>query len=185
MTWRAALIRQRRVCAVLLAAGLAAALAGSGPALELALAAGTLTVLYASLGAAASRVEARRAVDAIIKGRERMPVAAVQCQRRRLLAPRTQTRLSGTLDELLSEALAGGSRARSARPGADPHVIGQVANELRIVIADLRTGTQSARAVALAERLITEGDSVLYGDDPTALRDTLDRIVFLTASPPG
>jgi hypothetical protein len=113
-----------------------------------------------------------------------LPVASVQVQCRRLLASRTQLRLADTLDELLGEALAGGAAARSTRTAVDCGMIEQVASEMRIVIADLRARTQSARAVALAERLVADGDSVLYGTDATPLRETLDVIVFLSAASP-
>jgi hypothetical protein len=62
-------------------------------------------------------------------------------------------------------------------------LITSVAFELRFVIDDLRRGTQSARAVALVKRLLTDADSVLYGDDPAELRAALDRIGFLIGSP--
>jgi hypothetical protein len=61
----------------------------------------------------------------------------------------------------------------------DPKVIRPLADELRAVVALLRQGSASARGVALAERLLTDGGSALYGHDLVALREELGRLRYL------
>jgi hypothetical protein len=58
-------------------------------------------------------------------------------------------------------------------------VIDAVAGDLRRTAAELRAGAASARGVALAEGLVTRGDSPLHGREPEPLREELRRIRYL------
>ena len=66
---------------------------------------------------------------------------------------------------------------RGARPLFSIRVIASVAPELRGVIGLLQTEKVRARGVALTERLLTHGDSPLYGREAGVLRAELRRIL--------
>jgi hypothetical protein len=180
--WRMVVARQSVVAAALLVASVGAAADSAAWAPVLALSAVIVLATLGLLAAALWRVERRRALDVIIEGRESVPVVAVQRQRRRLLSRHRQACLARTFERFLEEAVAHRPLARSARPWFDVRVVRMVAPELRIVIARLRAGSSSARAVAIAERLITDGCGVLYGHDVIALRAALDRVIFPMSS---
>ena len=132
-----------------------------------------LTVLVA----AHKQRERDCAIELVMEGRETVPIAAVQRQRRRLLADQTRNGLAGDLEDLIRQ---------SARPSRfqlrvmplpfDPTVLTMAAGELRDVIRLLRTEDVSARGVARAERLVERAMSPLYGQDVVALREELCRV---------
>jgi hypothetical protein len=67
----------------------------------------------------------------------------------------------------------------SVRPLFDVGTVAAVAEDLRAIVALLHAGVPQARGIALAERLLTEGVSPLYGYDALALRDELRRVRYL------
>jgi len=67
----------------------------------------------------------------------------------------------------------------SVRPLFDVRTVAAVVDDLQEIVALLRAGGTRARGVALAERLLTEGVSPLYGYDAIALRDELRRVRYL------
>ena len=117
------------------------------------------------------------AIELILEGREGIPIAAVQRQRRRLLAEQTRNGLAGNLEELIRRA----ARRSRLRPRVtplpfEPTVLTMAAGELRDVIGLLRGEALSARGVARAERLVERAVSPLYGQDAGALREELCRV---------
>jgi hypothetical protein len=129
----------------------------------------TLTVVVLAL-----RQRVRdEAIHLIAEGHEALPIAVVQRQRQRLLSPRTTDALPRTLEMMLRPP---GIMTRGARPLFSVLVIASVAPELCALISVLRTKNASARGVSLLERLITHGDSPLYGREAVVLREELRRV---------
>jgi hypothetical protein len=164
------------VAAVLVGGGIAL-IEGRPWAAALACSAGGVLLILSVLLAAHRQRERDRAIELILEGRENVPIAAVQRQRRRLLARRTRQGLASSLEDLLQEVST--RRRLPLRPVAplfEPRVVRAVTNELRGVIALLRTEGVSARGVARAERLVEHAISTLYGHDARALREELGRV---------
>ncbi|MGH2887639.1 MAG: hypothetical protein ACRDPA_33895 [Solirubrobacteraceae bacterium] len=133
----------------------------------------TLTVLVA----AHKQRERDCAIELVLEGRETVPIAAVQRQRRRLLSDQTRNGLAGNLEDLIRQAASRSRRQmRVTALPFEPKLVRMVAEELRDVIGLLRTEGVSARGVARAERLVEHGVSPLYGRDVGALREELRRV---------
>lgn len=120
------------------------------------------------------------ATELIAEGRETLPIAAVQRQRRRLLTRRRTKILAKTLDTMVRHATAPPKiRTTATRPLFDPMVIARVGPDLRALIERLQTERAHARGVALIERLIIDGGSPLYRDNEKRLREELHRVRFV------
>ena len=145
-------------------------------------AASVLLILTVLLAAHKQR-ERDCAIELVLEGRETVPIAAVQRQRRRLLSEQTRNGLAGNLEDLIRQAA---SRSRLQMRVAplpfEPKVLRLAAGELRDVIGLLRTEGVSARGVARAERLVEHVVSPLYGQDVGALREELRRVRDLLAN---
>ena len=182
----AVLSRQTLAVTAALAACSLAAVAGATWARAAALAAATVLVVLAALAAALLGEVRQRAMDLILEGRERLPLAAVKRERRRLLSPRTRVRLATGLAGVLEEALMPrGVPVASASLLADARVLRVNAGELRAVAALMRAAPASARGVALVECLLTDGCSPLYGKEVEPLREELRRASYLLQSRAG
>jgi hypothetical protein len=174
--------RQLLVVATVLVCSVVDALAGAVWARPVAIAAGL--VLAGTGGVALTLVGVRRerAVELIAEGRERIPVAVVQRQRARLAAPRTRLSLARTLETVIEETL----HPRlvsipSARPSLNRRLIVALQDDIRRLARLLREDRVSTRGVAFSERLLTQGESPLYGRDVLALRGELRRAGMLLA----
>jgi hypothetical protein len=169
--------KQWLTCAALMAGAVIARIEGDAWAGAVALSAGlvllTLTVVLLAL-----RQRVRdEATHLIAEGHEALPIAVVQRERQRLLTPRTRDTLARTLEMMLRQALRPPRvMTRGARPLFSLLVIASVAPDLRALISVLRTENASARGVSLLERLITHGDSPLYGREAAVLREELRRV---------
>lgn len=169
--------KQWLTCAALMAGALIARIEGDAWAVAVAVSAGlvllTLTVVVLAL-----RQRVRdEAMHLIAEGHEALPIAVVQRQRQRLLSPRTRDTLARTLEMMLRQALRPPRiMTRGACPLFSLLVIASVAPDLRALISVLRTKNASARGVGLLERLITHGDSPLYGREAAVLREELRRV---------
>jgi hypothetical protein len=122
------------------------------------------------------------AVELIAEGRGRLPLAAVERERRRLARARTRVRLAASFEQVIDEALAPRRVAPDPIPMVRPRVAAAAAAELSAVAASLRGSSPGLRGVALAERLLTDGGSPLYGRDALSLREQLGRVRFLLRS---
>jgi hypothetical protein len=169
-------VRQLLAVAAMLAGSLPAAAAGATWARSLTLAAAVVLVGAAPL--AALRAQARRdcAVDLIIEGRGALPIGIVQRQCRRLVRERTRRILARTLQSMTEQTLRRRA-AGSLSPRVPLHrpLIIAVQGELGAVAQLLRSRRANIRGVAFCERLLTDGDSPLYGRDLAALRARLSR----------
>jgi hypothetical protein len=169
------------VAAVLTGSAIARA-EGDGRALPLMASAGAVLAILTLLLAARRQHERDCAIGVILDGRERIPLAAVARQRRRLLSDRTRQGLANSLENKVREA--SGRRYLGARlvpVPCDRLVVSAVADEIVQVAQFLRRPNSSARGVARAERLIERALSPLYGRDIDALREELSRVRELLA----
>jgi hypothetical protein len=171
-----ATVRQLLVVGGILAGSLAAAVEHATWARSLAIA--SAIVLLGFAAAALLRRQARRdrALDLILEGREALAVAIVQRQCRRLARPKTQRTLGRALEKMIEESLyRPWPMPHSSRPLLHRPLVALLRNEIREVAELLRSGRAAIRGVAFCERLVTNGASPLYGQDPVALRGELGR----------
>jgi hypothetical protein len=154
-----------------------AQLEGHAWATGLAIGAGiVLLVITVLIAALVARVR-NYATELITEGRETLPIAAVQRERGRLLTRRRRKTLARTLDTMVRQATTPPKiRTTASRPLFDPIVIARTAPELRAVSARLQTEHAHARGVALTDKLISDGDSALYGDNEQRLRAELHQL---------
>ena len=118
-----------------------------------------------------------RAHDLILDGDESLPIAGVQRERRRLAAPRTQRLMARTIDGVVEQALNPPRICpRGARPLFKIAVVASVADDLHAISRALRAEHACIQGVVLAERLLSDGQSPLYGDQARLLREELHRI---------
>jgi hypothetical protein len=173
------------VAAVLTGSAIATA-EGDRRGLPLMCSAGSVLVVLTLLLAAYRQRERDCAIGLILDGRERMPVAAVERQRRRLLSNRTRQGLASSLEEKVRRASDRRVlRARVTPVPFDRVVVSAVADEITEVIGSLRRPNVSARGVARAERLVERAVSPLYGRDIDALREELSCVCNLLGNGAG
>jgi hypothetical protein len=168
--------RQALVVATTLAAAITASVNEIAWAPAVALAA---AVVLAGLGAIALRLRLganQAARDLIAGGREELPLAPVQRERRRLLRARNRAALATSLERLSAQATT--PRSRFA-PYPPPLFDVSVAPGRRRPALDrgrpARRPGQRARHL-LVEHLASWGGSSLYGRDVEPLRDDLGRV---------
>jgi hypothetical protein len=117
-------------------------------------------------------------LELIAAGRSRLPLRSVERVRRRMEDPAHRATLARTLDDFASAP----SRPLSYRESVlamDLRNIRAVRPELWKLAALLRCDTAPVRGVAVAELLVTEPGSPLYGHDLRLLREGLRRVSFL------
>jgi hypothetical protein len=174
--------RQALASGGILLASLAPASVGIPWAQTAVLTAAAMICVLAAADLNLRRRRRRHALELILEGREAMPVAAVEEERRRLLDARRQAMLAASFERLADHA---GSQA-SWPDGSvfQRATIAAVAHELRNVGSLLRSGPSTARGVALARGLLTDGAvSPLHRGEVGALCQELRRISFLLQSP--
>ena len=170
-------VRQWVHVAAVLMGSVIALIEGGAWAASLAGSAATVLLVLTVILAACEQRKRDCAIELILEGRESVPIAAVQRQRRRLVSERTRDGLAGNLEEMVCHASRPrGRQLRVTRPLFEPMVVAMVTDELREVIALLRAGGVSARGVARTERLVTHAVSPLYGHEVSALREELCRV---------
>jgi hypothetical protein len=127
--------------------------------------------------------EGRRAIELIIAGRERLDLAAVRRELRRLSSAGTQASLARAYARALDHGSGGSPTARSIATVADARMAAAVTPELRLVIARLLRGDANPRGIALAERLLADGLWLRFGRDEVAVRAELRRALALMDRP--
>ena len=139
-------------------------------------------VVQVGLGCRLAALRAARrefCLELIVGGRQGLPLACIDRERRRLLDPRTGERLATSIDEIVNSA----SRPLPLHPAVRPifyvRVIRRVAPELDEVASLLRAGAPCVRGVAAVEWLLTSPASPLYGADVEPLRQELGRVRYL------
>jgi hypothetical protein len=133
-----------------------------------------------AIAGACKQTQRDRALALILQGRESVPIAAVQRQRRRLLEPRTRTTLARNLAIMIDQASTRrGLLACGICPLFDRAVVRAVADDLRAIVQLLDCEHTPVRGVALVEHLLTDAFSPLYGNQAEPLRQELHRIGHL------
>jgi hypothetical protein len=174
---------QAIVVAVLIAASIVTLAAGVPAAPALIAATAVETALLGALAVLTS-TRRERVLELIIEGHGLLPLAPVAREVQRLADGTHRKQLAQSLDQLRQEAEHPVSRPPSARPLFNRRVLDSVAPALRTVSVLLRSEFVDVRGVALTERLLTAGDSPLYGRDVDRLRQELGRVQFLLGAAP-
>lgn len=171
-------VEQSAVVLTVMSAGGIARAAGVSRALGLIM--GTAVVQLALTGSLAMLASDRRAHvrDLIIDGRDSLPLAVVQRECRRLLAPAHRARLARSLDELRHEAEHPVPGPRWSSPLYTPRVLRTVAPQLAETSRLLRRDDVRLAGVAMIDRLLGAHDSPLYGTDARRLSEELHHIAF-------
>jgi len=123
-------------------------------------------------------------LQVIVGGRERLPLACIERQRRRLLDPRTSRGLARSIEEMLRVAADPTRIPVRTRPLFSVTVIRAVAPQLRQVTTLLRGEGARVRGVAAVEWLLTSPTSPLYGFRAELLRQELGRARYLLSLKP-
>jgi hypothetical protein len=176
----AVLRRQAGAVGLLLLGSIAGLGVDVGHAVSLIIAASVVLLVLAAV--AGEQWDRRRfaARQLVLDGRENLPFAPIQQERRRLLEARTRHYVARSLERVLQHVTRRPEPVPSAvRPLFDVGTVAAVTEDLREIVDLLHSGAPQARGVALAERLLTEGISPLYGYDAIALRDELRRVRYL------
>jgi hypothetical protein len=175
-----AALHQIAAVAAMLLGSIGALVVGSSAAVALVIGATIVLLCLLPVAAQAWNRRRRAARDVVLEGRETLPIAVVQRERRRLLEERTRGYVARSLERVLQHVTRRPTPIPpSVRPLFDIGTVATVVDDLQAIIALLRTETPRARGVALAERLLTEGVSPLYGVNAIALRDELRRVRYL------
>jgi hypothetical protein len=106
-------------------------------------------------------------------------VAVVQRERDRLLDPGHRAVLARHVEAMREEGQRPGGRLPMAHPVFSRRVIAAVDPELAAVARRLRAEAVGVRGIAMAERLLTDGCSPLYGTSAGELREELRRTMFM------
>ena len=145
-------------------------------AMPLAYSAASVLIVLTGLLFAHVQRERDCAIVLILEGRETLAIAAVQRQRKRLLAARTRERIIDEFVGAIHEVCRRSPSFSLTPPRFERAVVAAVTDELQDVIRLLGDGGCSARAIASAERLVEQATSPLYGRDVNTLRDELRRV---------
>jgi hypothetical protein len=145
----------------------------------------TLVALAFLLAWMAARRRAReRARDLIAAGRDGVALSVVARERRRLASPKERERFAKSLEAFHRDAMRWYEIPPQFRP---PHGILQlrdVNRELAALTEALRRDRVRVQGVALTEKLLTDGcESPLFADELGPLREELNRIRYLLATP--
>jgi hypothetical protein len=174
------LLRQAGAVSVLLLGSIGALILGAGQAVPFVIGSSIVGLVLAAL--AGEQWDRRRfaARQLVLDGRESLPLAPVQRERHRLLEARTRHYVARSFERVLQHVTRRPAPVpASVRPLFDVGTVSSVTEDLREIVRLLHSGVAHARGVALAERLLTEGVSPLYGYDAIALRDELRRVRYL------
>lgn len=169
-------VRQLLVVGGILGGSVAALVEHAVWARSVAIASGVVLLGFTAAVLTRRQTRRDRALDLIVEGRELVPVWIVERQCRRLSRPKAQRTLGRALDSMLEETLYRRWPAPlSSRPLLHRPLIARLEGEIRAVARSLRSGAANIRGVAFCERLITDGCSPLYGEEPLTLREELRR----------
>ena len=163
---------------------LVATLAGLGWAVWVVGSAAAVAVVAAASLWARTTTRDAEVLALIMRGRGAIPVPVVRRARERLLNADRGAALARALERLSGQPVC---EWEPAIHPASPVVSGRAAafaaaSELASIAELIRAQDAGLAGFALAERLVTDGTSPLYGDDTQLLRDELARLRFLLRS---
>ena len=142
--------------------------------------AGLVVQVALCLRLAECRVRRREVcLQLIVGGRERLPLACVERERRRLLDPRTSRELARSIENMLEVAADPTRIPVRTPPLFSVETIRAVAPQLRQVATLLRGDGAQVRGVAAVEWLLTSPASCIYGFRVELLRQELGRARYL------
>jgi hypothetical protein len=118
-------------------------------------------------------------LELIVKGHERLPLACVDRELRRLRDLRTRQRLAGSIDEILKIVALPRPPHPASRPLFRIRVVRAVASELDELASSLRSVEPGVRGVAAVELLLRSSSTSLYGIEVEPLRQELARARYL------
>lgn len=121
-------------------------------------------------------------LDLVIGGRERLPLAVLERELRRLRDPQFLARLARAVEDFADIADHDRREIGLGPPVYNRRVLAAVEPQLRDLVRSLRADAAAVGGVALLDRLITAGSSPLYGRRVGPLRDELGRIRYLLQS---
>jgi hypothetical protein len=178
---RLAIVQKQSLAVAVLMSGAVVGLAlDESWALSTVVTAATVQAVLAFAGLLLAQHKRELVLDLIIDGHADLPVAAVSRHVRRLLEPGTRADLAARIDRVIKAAL------MPPRPGfltptlaMNAATVAPLVPELRAIARLLRTQPADTRGIALAEQLLTDGRSALYGPEVAALRQELERLRFL------
>jgi hypothetical protein len=172
-----------RIALAVVALLVASVAVGDAPGAPVVTASGVgILLALVAVGAVLRDERHRLALDLIVEGEEWLPVRALVRERDRLGAVRRRARLARSYERLFEEGLSLRRPVPGPLPMVRPGMAARVLAELGPVAALLRSGDPGLRGVALAERLLIDGASPLYGEDVAALRAELGRARSLLCS---
>jgi hypothetical protein len=143
---------------------------------------GADALIAAALGGFAAVLRQRRreyALDLILEGRERLPLAAVADERRRLLERSHRRMLAHTLELIRRAAQEQPPWLRSSALPYCARTLSVTASQLEEIERLLRGDAAGLRGIALTQRLLVDGSSPLHGQDAQRLSEELRRITML------
>jgi hypothetical protein len=156
----------------------AALLEGAHGALSYLIASAVVLAVLACYLALLASHRAACAREVIIEGLVDVPLAVVQRERDRLLDRAHRAELANHVEAMREEGQRPGGRLPMAHPVFSRRVIAAVDPELEALARRLRPESANVRGIAMAERLLTDGCSPLYGTSVGELREELHRIMF-------
>jgi hypothetical protein len=171
-------ISQSLVVLAITAASVAAAMAGVPQAIAVTAGGVVAQVGLAGTLAILATTKRERLLDLIVEDRARLPLAALERERARLLDIRHRDALARSLDTLRYEAEHPLLRPPSTRPLYTRRVIIAVAGDLARTSRLLRAPDAAIAGVAMSEQLLGQARSPLFGTDAERLRQELRAINF-------
>jgi hypothetical protein len=176
---RQAMERLLAVLGLLLAAAVAT-LAGLGWAVWVVGSASAVAVVAAASLWARTTARNAEVLDLIMRGGGAIPVPVVRRARERLLSEDRRAELGRALELLSGQPVCDCEPAmHPVSPVVSGRAASAAASELAAIAEQIRAQDAGLAGLALAERLVTDGTSALYGDDTRLLRDELARLRFL------
>jgi hypothetical protein len=175
---RRAVIGQSLVVFAITAASVGAALAGVSEAIAVTAAAVVTQLALAGTLAILAATKREKLLDLIAEGRSRLPLAALERERDRLLDIGHRDALARSLDTLRHEAERPLLRPPSTQPLYTRRVIIAVAPDLARTSRLLRAADTEIAGVAMSEQLLGRSRSPLFGTDAERLRQELRAINF-------
>jgi hypothetical protein len=171
------LVKQWVLLAAFLVGCIIATTGVEAPAWPLILGAGIMLSILTLLIAGFQQCKRDHAIDLILNGYQNVQIAAIQAQRRRLLAARCRLTVARGIERTINEVPKSFTlQARGTDPLFQPQTIAGAVEDLRAVARALITEPVSAQGIARAERALTDGASPLYGHDVIALWAEIRRV---------
>jgi hypothetical protein len=148
-------VAQLLAATAVVAVGVVGVVAGERGALPLVITSAMVAIGFGCRAGLRSSDRRERVRDLIIRGRDDVPLSAVQRERRRLLDLRRRETLARCYESIGDEPSASGRVACRACVIVNLHVVAKVRPELALIAMLLRDDAPCVRGVAAAQRLLS------------------------------